>query len=135
MKIESIFNILFRLGMTTEKVGHSRVAAALVHRNDVVSFGVNSKKTHPFQKLYGRNDMSLCLHAEVAAIKNALRFISVKDLKDCTLYVLRVKQNEPKGSFVAGLSRPCDGCQRAIATFGIKKVYFTEDNGSSFVCL
>ena len=50
----------------------ARIAAAIVQKNNIVSIGVNSRKSHPFQKKYGKNDDSIFLHAETDAIKNAL---------------------------------------------------------------
>lgn len=108
---------------------NSRLAAAVVYRGDIISLGTNEMKTHPFQARYAKNDKAVYLHAETSAIKNALKYISVDELGLCSLYVVRVKSTPSHGA-VFGLSRPCCGCQRCIETFGLKKVYFTLDNGT-----
>ena len=108
--------------------GNARLAACIVYKNDVVSFGVNQMKSHPFQARYGKNTDSVFLHAETAAIKNALKCISVKELEKSTLYICRVKHHGQLLGF--GMSKPCTGCFRCINTFNIPKVIYTLDNGS-----
>lgn len=66
------------------------------------------------------------MHAEIHAIKNALRHISVDELKRATLLVLRTREDTPSGW---GMAKPCEGCMRAIAEFGIKSVKYTNDAG------
>jgi deoxycytidylate deaminase len=107
---------------------NSRLAAAVVYKGDIVALGVNEMKTHPFQAKYAKNDMAVYLHAETSAIKNSLREISVDELGQASLYVVRIKST-PCHKTVFGLSKPCCGCQRCIETFGLKKVYYTLDNG------
>ena len=105
-----------------------RFAAAVVYRNKIVSVGYNRNKSHPFQAKYAKNPDAIYHHAEVHAIKNALREINVEELKNTELYISRVKR--PKAGddhFVWGLSKPCPGCARAIAEFGIKRTIYTCD--------
>ena len=110
--------------------GNARLAACIVYKNDVVAFGVNQMKSHPFQARYSKNTDSVFLHAETSAIKNALKCISVKELEKSTLYICRVKHHDQlKEKLVFGMSKPCPGCFRCINTFGISKVIFTLDNG------
>ena len=49
--------------------------------------------------------------------------MNVDDLKHTVLYVCRVKRS---GHW--GMSKPCEGCQRAILEFGIKKIFYTTDD-------
>jgi tRNA(Arg) A34 adenosine deaminase TadA len=109
-----------------------RMAAAIVLRNKIISFGYNRMKTHPLQAKYGSNSESIYLHAEISAIKNALKVISVSELKKCDMYVFR--QRKMNGRYEHALAKPCSGCMRAIVEFGIKNVIYTkneEHNGSS----
>lgn len=116
------------------------VAAALVHRNKVISYGLNSMKSHTFQKRYGKNEHAVFLHAEVDCIRNAkkLRF---DRFDGCMLYVARVKYNNTeKERFIDGLAMPCEGCMRCINDFGIRGVVYTMDEnvcGDNFgvICL
>lgn len=109
--------------------GNARLAACIVYKNDVVAFGINAKKSHPFQAKYGKNSNSVYLHAETAAIKNALKYISQDELSKSTLYICRVKfDSSDKNKMIFGLSRPCPGCFRCINTFDIRNVVYTLDN-------
>lgn len=122
-------NNLFKLAATLGEVGNSRVAASVVMYNKVIAIGYNQYKTHPLQKKYGKNKMCTHLHAEICAIKNALRYIQLSDLVNCTLYIARAKyRDETKEQVIHGLAKPCvNGCERAISAFGIKRVIYTLD--------
>ena len=94
-------NVLSRMAadITSPVGGNARLAACVVYKNDIVSFGLNEKKSHPFQAKYGKNSDAVYLHAETSAIKNALKYLSVEELADSSLYVCRVKfydQNKKK---------------------------------------
>ena len=108
--------------------GNARLAACIVYKNDVVAFGINQMKSHPFQARYGKNSDSVFLHAETSAIKNALRFITIDELEKSTLYICRVKHHGQVLGF--GMSKPCPGCFRCINAFNIPKVIYTLDNGT-----
>ena len=105
-----------------------KFAAAIVYRNRIISVGMNSMKSHPLQAKYRKNPHAVFLHAEIAAIKNALREVEVDDLAKCDIYIARVKRpNQFTKKYVFGLSKPCCGCQRAIAEFGLKRTIYTTD--------
>lgn len=109
--------------------GNTKVSAAVVYRNDIVSFGISARKSHPFQAKFSKNEDAVYLHAETDAIKNALKYITVEELEKSTLYVCRVKFSDTtKKKMVFGLSRPCSGCARCISTFGIRNVIYSLDN-------
>lgn len=130
MKPEKFWNILERVAIANEPVSRSRVAALLVHRNELIAVGYNKMKSHPMAKRFQKHEEALYLHAEVDCIKNALRVVDVDYLPKCTMYVLRVKHPDNSNKkFVRGLAKPCSGCNMAIDTFGIKKVYFTTNEG------
>jgi tRNA(Arg) A34 adenosine deaminase TadA len=107
-----------------------KFAAAVVYRNRIISIGMNSMKSHPMAAKYGKNEHAIFLHAEVSAIKNALREIDVDDFSKCDIYIARVKKEKPfTKKYVWGLSKPCPGCERAIAEFGFKRTIYTCDEG------
>jgi deoxycytidylate deaminase len=112
-----------------------RLAAGVWHKNNLIGLGVNSYKTSPFQAKYGRHEHCIHLHAEVAAIKNAVR--QQQDLsRNCTLVVVRVKrENTRSKKFNLALAKPCDGCYRCIAEFGIDNVYYTTGKDEEVVLL
>jgi len=108
--------------------GNTRMSAAVVYKNDIVAFGVNGKKSHPFQAKFGKNEDSVYLHAETDAIKNALKYISLDEISKSTLYVCRVKYSDTlKNKMIFGISKPCSGCSRCIATFCIRNVIYSLD--------
>lgn len=105
-----------------------KLAAAIVRNNRIISIGLNSRKSHPLQAKYSKNDQAIFLHAEIDAIKNALREVEVDGLERMEMYVCRVKKPKPFSKrWVWGLAKPCCGCQRAIHAFGLKRVVFTTD--------
>jgi len=106
-------------------VYRAQVAASIYIRSKFITYGRNSYKTHPFQAKFGKMRDCIYLHAEVDAIKNALKIISVAELRKATLYVARVKGSG--NGKIQGLARPCEGCQRAIAAFDIEQVFYTLD--------
>jgi len=106
----------------------SKHAAVLVYKNEVISLACNKIKSHPFQKRYSKANEAIFLHAEVSAIHNALKKVSLKDLSKATMYVCRVRINNDNKNYFS-YSKPCDGCMRAIAEFDIKTVFYTDEGG------
>lgn len=108
-----------------------KLAACLVIRNEIISVGFNSDKSHPLQKRFSKNTEAIFKHAEVDCIIKALKIVDEEDLKDATLYVHRVKkQNKGDANWVTGMAEPCPGCVKAIEHFGIKRtVYSTDQEG------
>lgn len=108
----------------------SKHAAALVIDKEIVAIGWNKNKTHPLQHRYAKNDHAIELHAEIDTIVNSLRTVHVDDLRRADLYIARVKYEKQsyKQFEVWGNSEPCDGCRRAIESFGIRKVFYTLDS-------
>lgn len=111
------------------KNGQFRMAAAVVFRNHIIATGVNQMKTHPLMMHPAYRKDQTFLHAEVDAIRSALRTISQEQLARCELRIVRVKRpyNASK-TWIHGLAKPCPGCARVIANFGIEKVCWTEDS-------
>lgn len=126
------WNILEKVAIALDPVSRQRMAACLVYKNEIISIGTNKFKTHPIAKQFSKHEEAIYLHAEIDCIKNALRVVDVDFLSKCTMYVLRVKRpdNDLK-KFIHGMAKPCSGCEMGIETFGIKRVYFTTDNGYS----
>ena len=138
MKDEAIIKILDKVAESIDPVSGARLAAAVVYRNDIIAIGTNRKKTHPFQRRFAKHEMAVYLHAEIDAIKNALRHLSLTELSKSKLYISRMRyaDSEPKPTrdkLMRGLAKPCEGCMRAIATFDIKHVCFTSDNGPQWL--
>ncbi len=114
-------------------LNRAKLAASLVIRNEIISVGFNSYKTHPLQKRFSKNIEAIFKHAEVDCIINALRHVEPEELAKATLYVYRVKKlTKDHTEWVDGISEPCCGCKAAIEHFKIKKVVFSTEENNIF---
>lgn len=95
----------------------ARIVASICVRSRPVSFGYNQEKSHPFQREWAPHPEAIYLHAEIDAIRHAIK--QDVDLTRATLYVARWTSRGP------ALARPCDGCWSAIKAFGIRRVLWT----------
>lgn len=108
-----------------------KMAAGIVYKNRLIATGINSYKTHPMMLQSGYRTGQIFLHAETDAIKNALKKINTSQLEKCELYVVRVKHpNKYSKEYVTAMAKPCSGCEKTIATFGIHQVFYTTDEES-----
>lgn len=121
--------MLAKMAVDVSSFANVQMAAAIVLKNEIISFGVNEHKSHPFQKRFAPNEHAIFKHAENSAIINALKRISENDLKKCTIYIARVKKDHSWG-----LACPCTGCQEAIHRYKIKKVFYTTDETNKYIC-
>lgn len=124
-----VIRALAMIATTQEWVSNARVCSAVVLDRDIVSTGVNQNKTHPLARIYSKHPDCIKLHAELDAIIRALKHITPDELRRATLYVCRVKQTISKKN-IFGIAKPCLGCARAIAAFGIKRVVYTNDDST-----
>lgn len=126
---ETIINSLFEIAkeLDTKALGvRTRMVAAVLNKGKVVAVGHNSKKTHPLQGKFSKNEHAIYLHAEVDAIKNAIRKVGVDALEGMDVIVVRAKKVRGQG-WVFGDSKPCPGCERCIAHFNFKNTYYYRD--------
>jgi len=130
MNLDKTTSLLLKIAEDIpEPVRNYRLASAILYKKQIVGFGVNSYKTDPFQSKYMKNPFSIFVHAEIAAIKNALKRIDVDDFKRSSLVVVRVKRNMNNTKFIPALSKPCIGCMSCIYEFGIRNVFYTNEEG------
>lgn len=101
--------------------GHrQRHAAALVAKNKVVAYGFNSLKTRAsVLKHNGNFHDRTCTHAEVDALRK------VKDATGLTLYIASLG----RGGNIKN-SKPCEDCQRLINRSGLKRIIYTNGDGT-----
>lgn len=131
-----IMQFIRRQAIDTEKVSNARIAAGIAIKGQLISTGRNSRRTHPFQKQFAKNDHAIFLHAETCAISNSLNHVSKEDLKKATLFIHRVKlPSKDSKEYVDGLAKPCAGCMSAIVAFGIKKVVYSTDTDGEYEIL
>lgn len=125
MNNKKILEGLAKIAETIPKIANVRIVSAIVLKNDIISIGHATLKTHPLQAKYSSNAHCIHLHAEINAIQRALRIISVEELEKTTIFICRIKIINGKIGF--GYSKPCKGCMRAIEAFKISKVVYTLD--------
>lgn len=132
-----VIDMLKRLAIESPGVSERRLSAGVVYKKRLIATGVNSWKTHPLMcEKNGYREGQIFLHAEVDAIKNALRLITQDDLTKCDLYVYRAKRPHPHSTkWIQGLAKPCDGCAMTIATFGVNNVIYSTDYDGIFEVL
>lgn len=126
-------DLAFQIAQETPKVAKAKMAAVIVYKNRIVSVGTNSAKTHPFMAKFGVNPYHQHHHAETCAIAKALKLISSKQLRACTLYVCRAKifQND----YIWGLSKPCSSCVNVLEIFPTRFCFYSKDNLGEFAQL
>ena len=104
-----------------------KLGCVVVKGHRVVSSGHNHKhKCHPLQaKLDTEKYEVSCpgkLHAEIMALLPLIR--DKVDLKGTAIYIYRQHKNG-----TLAMARPCSSCQKVIKELGIKKVFYTIENG------
>lgn len=130
-KDHRILRDLLRLAHDVPAANKARMAAAVAVRGEVLAWGTNEMRSHPFQAKYAKKVEAVFWHAETKAIHNFLRRNNMDLLKRATLYVARIKRPfERSKEFVPGMARPCKGCFSCITQFGVPRlVYTTESEG------
>jgi len=104
-----------------------KLGCVVVDKHRIISSGCNSKsKCHPLQakldtEKYGVQCAGKC-HAEIAAMLPLMK--SNVDLKGCSIFVYR----QHKDGTLA-MARPCSSCQKVIKQLGIKRCFYTIENG------
>jgi len=97
-----------------------RLCALIVSGGNILSIGFNQSRTHGYIEVIKKNKWTN-LHAEIDAILKARRKI---DLRGSKMFIVRLIE---KNTHFA-IARPCEMCQRAIKSYGIKKVYYSIDD-------
>lgn len=125
---EKYLEQLFMMAMDLEPVGAARIMACVVSKNNnIIAFGHNDSKTSPHQKLHSQCEHKIFKHAEIDAIRNAVKRVRFRGVVDTTLYVCRAKINE-NGEWCYGLSKPCGGCYSYIKQHNLKRVFYSKNN-------
>lgn len=109
-----------QLAEDSEPVGGSNHVALIVYKKNILSFGQNRLKSHPLQKQFSDHPEKIYLHAEMESIIRAIREVDEDILRKSTMYVARFGRSGRQLN-----SKPCDGCQKAIEFYQIKKVIHT----------
>ena len=105
------------------------IGAVAIYKGSIVASGWNSNKTSPLQAQYNiyrfTENTPNKIHAEIALIqKLRWKFGDSIDWTKVHIYLYREYKN---GTLAP--SRPCESCMALLREIGIKKIYYTTDNG------
>jgi deoxycytidylate deaminase len=120
------FNMARQVSFLSDYHG-PHMGCVCVDGHRVVTSGHNAMKTNPMQHRYNRfRDFDpkypARVHAEVSALNSLIG--KEVDFSKLTLYVYREhKDGSP------AMARPCKSCMALIKNLGIKKVFYTTDDG------
>ncbi len=113
MKLK-FFDLARKLSKKSNHHQH-KLGCVIVKRNRIMGLGFNQIKTHT----KSNNEFKM-LHAEISALLG----ISYEDLEGCDAYVYREHRNGKKA-----MAKPCAACEQALRMAGIKRVFFTIEDG------
>ena len=120
---------MFRAAKAVSEMSDHRVkvGCVVVNKHRIISSGFNShSKCHKVQALLDKEtfgcDCPGKVHSETAALLPLIK--DGVDLSRASIFVYR----EHRSGAIA-CARPCARCERLIKQCGIKKIYFSVDNG------
>ncbi|MGN0246519.1 MAG: hypothetical protein ACI4DK_11250 [Lachnospiraceae bacterium] len=104
------------------------VGAVAVYGHRIISSGCNSLKTNPTQKKYNiyRFEGDVGAHTIHAELQCLLPLMDNKDIdfSRVSLYIYRQHKNGK-----LALARPCPSCFQMIKDLGIKKIWYSTEDG------
>lgn len=119
-----------------------KVGCVITYKHKIIGRGHNQDKTHPMQKKYNRyrnfnntegEFVKDYAHAETITISSISYTTGIKvDFSKVKVFVYRVC---PGKQFGYGNSKPCPACMNLIKDLGIKKIYYTDDDGYNYLQL
>jgi deoxycytidylate deaminase len=124
--LDGLFDLACDLKDTNRHPYRTQLVSAIYIKGRPIAWGFNQMKSHPFQALHAKNDHAIYWHSETQCIHNALKRVSVDDLKAATMYVARRKLGDGQETY--GMAHPCIGCMNAIIKYGIRRVVYTLDD-------
>lgn len=104
-----------------------KIGAVVVLKHRIISSDCNSdRKTHPLQKRYNRyrfsEDTPHKCHAELLALIPLIK--DGVDLSNASVFTYRQHKD---GSLAC--ARPCKSCMQLIKDCGIKKIFYSTEDG------
>ena len=107
-----------------------KIGAVAVFRRAIIAQGYNQNKTHPLQQRYniyrynvnGNHYYPSKMHAEMELISK-IRYLDI-NFSEVEIYVYRETKDGRKA-----LAKPCLACTKALKDLGIKKVFYTTNDG------
>ena len=126
-RIQKYIDFCFNEAFNNEGAAKSKIAAIMIYKNRPIAIGYNSMKTHPLQAKFGKNPDAISIHAEIDCIRKSSMILKGDDFKKATMIIMRAKRDRSWG-----LARPCissngQGCQMAIAAYGVGTIIYSTD--------
>ena len=118
-----------------------KLGCVIAYKGHIIGRGHNSNKSHPMQKKYNRKYRHFncergefvhdSVHAEVSAITD-VRWAVGKDVdwSKASIYVFRISHGRSTGF---GCAKPCPACLGMIRDVGIKRIFYTDNEGYSYL--
>jgi deoxycytidylate deaminase len=100
-----------------------RVGAVISKGNNILGLGYN--QTNRYQSKVKSTHYPGSMHAEIAAIVDVMRRNSPSVLKGSTITIVRLFKDD-----TPGLAYPCEDCYPVIKNSGIKKIRFSNNDGT-----
>ena len=125
-KEEALFRAAKSVSELSDHKQH-KIGAVVVMKHRIISSGFNKNtKTHPLQKKYNQyrfsEDSVHTCHAELSALLPLIN--DGTDLSNASVFVYREHKN---GALAC--ARPCKSCMKLIKDVGIRRIFYTTDNG------
>lgn len=104
-----------------------KIGCVVVKGHRIISSSCNSAtKCHPLQARLDSEKYGVeCpgrVHAEISALLPLIR--DKVDLSNASIYIFRQHKNG-----TLAMAKPCSSCQKVIKQLGIKKVFYSIENG------
>lgn len=121
----------------------AKLGCIMTYGHKIISRGHNSNKSHPLQKKYNRRYRNFnnstgkyihdSLHSEIDAITK-IPYVIGKDIdwSKVKIFVYRISPGNELGYACA---KPCEACMAMIKDCGIRHIYFTDNEGYSYLRL
>lgn len=117
-----MFEFAKRMALLNEDFGKFRHGAVLVKHGAVINACHNKNRACSFgSRFRSRDKGQATIHAELGAILN----IGRGSTENADMYVIRINQ---EGEFRN--SKPCSMCQEAMKFVGIKRVFYSSNDGT-----
>ena len=126
----SCFNAAKEEAAHSDYSGSANVGCVIYYKGALIARGHNSNKTSPVQAKFNTYRYKNCgnrylpakNHAEITALKK-IRWLDI-DFSKIEVYTYR----ELKNGKIA-MSRPCPSCMAFIKQLGVRKIFYTTEDG------
>lgn len=120
-----------------------KLGCVITYKGHIIGRGRNSNKTHPLQEKYNKRyrKFNACdkgnirhsIHAELSALMSVPYVVGKEvDWSKVGVYVYRICNGKPGGH---GCAKPCPACMGLLRDYGIRDIFYTDDNGLSYLRL